>query len=263
VKTLHAILFLLGATLLSKAQDLNGFWSGRLSMPGGCFSINNIELQLHFRGNTVFGDSYHFENVNYYVKKKITGTYDSATKKLILHEEYVTTYHIPTTCTICIKNFYLTYSKEGNVETLQGNWDGKIMNTGMDCSVGPIILSRIKESAFKEIPEIAVDTGTIRLDFYDNATIDGDSITVKVNNNVVVSHQLLSAKPITAYVTVDLNNIFFEIEMIAENLGTIPPNTALLIVTAGTKKYQLFLTSTKTKSAMIRIVYDKERRSFL
>jgi hypothetical protein len=232
-------------------------------MPGGCFSVNNIELQLRIRGNTVFGDSYHYENVNYYVKKKLTGTYDSATKKLVLHEEYVTTYHIPTTCTICIKNFYLTYSKEGNVETLQGNWDGKIMNTGMACSVGPIVLSRIKESAFKEIPEIAVDTGTIRLDFYDNATIDGDSITVKVNNNVVVSHQLLSAKPITTYVTVDLNNVFFEIEMIAENLGTIPPNTALLIITAGTKKYQLFLTSTKTKSAMIRIVYDKERRSFL
>jgi hypothetical protein len=246
-----------------QAQDLNGFWSGRLAMPGGCFSVNNIELQLRIRGNTVFGDSYHYENVNYYVKKKLTGTYDSATKKLVLHEEYVTTYHIPTTCTICIKNFYLTYSKEGNVETLQGNWDGKIMNTGMECSVGPIVLSRIKESAFKEIPEIAVDTGTIRLDFYDNATIDGDSITVKVNNKVVVSHQLLSAKPITTYVTVDLNNVFFEIEMIAENLGTIPPNTALLIITAGTKKYQLFLSSTKTKSAMIRIVYDKERRSFL
>jgi hypothetical protein len=263
VRALLAILILLCTALFSKAQDLNGFWSGRLSMPGGCFGVNNIELQLRIRGNTVFGDSYHFENVNYYVKKKLTGTYDSATKKLVLHEEYVTTYHIPTTCTICIKNFYLTYSKEGKVETLSGNWDGKIMNTGLDCSVGPIVLSRIKESAFKEIPEIAVDTGTIRLDFYDNATIDGDSITVKVNNNTVVTHQLLSAKPITTYVTVDLNNIFFEIEMIAENLGSIPPNTALLIVTAGTKKYQLFLTSTKTKSAMIRIVYDKERRSFL
>jgi hypothetical protein len=263
VRTFLVIFILLCATFISKAQDLNGFWSGRLDMPGGCFSVNNIELQLHFRGNSVFGDSYHYENVNYYVKKKLTGTYDSSTKKLVLHEEYVTTYHIPTTCTICIKNFYLTYSKEGKVETLSGNWDGKIMNTGLNCSVGPIVLSRIKESAFKEIPEIAVDTGTIRLDFYDNATIDGDSITVMVNKNVVVSHQLLSAKPITTYVTVNLNNPFFEIEMLAENLGTIPPNTALLIVTAGTKKYQLFLTSTKTKSAMIRIIYDKERRSFL
>ena len=101
-------------------------------MPGGCFGVNNIELQLHFRGSTVFGDSYHYENVNYYVKKKLNGTYDSATKKLILHEEYVTTFHIPNSCTICIKNFYLTYSKEGKVETLQGNWDGKIMRRDRD-----------------------------------------------------------------------------------------------------------------------------------
>jgi len=263
VKTPLFIIFLLFASSFSKAQDLSGYWTGRLSMPGGCFGVNNIELQLRIRGTTVFGDSYHYENVNYYVKKKLTGTYDSASKKLILHEEYVTTYHIPHTCTICIKNFYLTYTKEGKVEMLQGNWDGKIMNTGMDCSTGPIKLSRIKESAFKEIPEVAVDTGTIRLDFYDNATIDGDSITVTVNKKVVVSRQLLSARPITTYVTVNLSNTFFEVEMLADNLGTIPPNTALLIITAGTKKYQLFLSSTKTKSAMIRIVYDKEKHTFL
>ena len=225
--------------------------------------MNNIELQLHIRGTAVFGDSYHYENVNYYVKKKLSGSYDTASKKLMLREEYVTTYHIPNTCTICIKNFYLSYSKDGNLEMLEGNWDGKIEGTNNDCNVGPIRLSRIKESAFKEIPEVAVDTGRIRLDFYDNATIDGDSITVLVNKNVVVSHQMLSARPITTYVTVDLGNPFFEVEMVADNLGTIPPNTALLIITAGTKKYQLFLSSTKTKSAMIRIIYDKEKHSFL
>ena len=103
-----------------------------------------------------------------------------------------------------------------------------------------------------------VDTGKIRLDFYDNATIDGDSITVLVNHNVVVSHQMLSARPITTYVSVDPNNPFYEIEMVAENEGSIPPNTALLIITAGSKKYQLFLSSTTAKSAMIRIVYEKK-----
>jgi hypothetical protein len=257
VKTPIALLLLLLNSGLSQAQNLSGFWKGSLSMSGGCFGTNNIELQLTIRGKEVFGDSYHYENVNHYVKKKISGSYDSATKKLLVRELHVTTFHIPNTCTICIKNFYLTYSKEGNVETLSGNWDGKIQRTGMDCSVGPITLSRIKESAFKEVPEILVDTGTIRLDFYDNATIDGDSVTVMVNKNVVVSHQLLSAKPITTYVTVDLNNPFHEVEMVADNLGTIPPNTALLIITTPQKKYQLFLTSTKTKSAMIRVIYDK------
>jgi type IV secretory pathway VirB9-like protein len=45
--------------------------------------------------------------------------------------------------------------------------------------------------------------------------------------------------------------------MVAENLGSIIPNTALLIVTVGKKKYQLFLSSTEQKSAKVRFVYDK------
>lgn len=263
MKTALALTICLCLTVFTKAQSLDGFWKGTLSMRSGCFGINNIELQIHIRGTEVFGDSYHYEDVNYYVKKKFSGTYDPATQKIVIHELYVTTFHIPNTCTICVKNYYLSYSKDGNVETLSGNWDGKILNTEVDCSTGPITLSRIKESAFKEIPEIAVDTGRVRLDFYDNATIDGDSITVLVNKNIVVTHQLLSAKPVTTYVTVDLTNPFFEVEMVAENEGSIPPNTALLIITAGTKKYQLFLSSTKTKSAMIRILYDKEKHAFL
>ena len=106
------------------------------------------------------------------------------------------------------------------------------MNTLQSCDGGSIVLTRIRESAFKEIPEIKVDTGTIRLDFYDNAQIDGDSITVLVDKQVVMTHQRLSAKPLTTYVRVDLNNTFHEIEMVAENLGSIPPNTAILIITA-------------------------------
>lgn len=43
--------------------------------------------------------------------------------------------------------------------------------------------------------------------------------------------------------------------MLAENLGSIPPNTAILIVTAGDMRYRLFLTSTETKSAAVRFVY--------
>jgi len=49
--------------------------------------------------------------------------------------------------------------------------------------------------------------------------------------------------------------------MKAENLGSIPPNTALLIITAGKKRYRLFLSSTKTNTAVIRFVYNKEADS--
>jgi hypothetical protein len=45
--------------------------------------------------------------------------------------------------------------------------------------------------------------------------------------------------------------------MVGENLGSIPPNTALMIVTAGNKRYQLYLTSDNQKNAMVRFVYEK------
>jgi hypothetical protein len=240
---------------LAYGQDLNGFWKGSLTMRG-CFPNNNIELQISLIGEAANGDSYHYQDVNNYVKKKIKGKYDPLSRKLNIQEGIVTTYHIPFYCHICIKNFDLYYSKSGNLETLRGVWKGKVKDTEVDCREGTIILTRIKESAFKEVPEVKVDTGTIRLDFYDNAEVDGDSITVVVNKKVILSNQRLTAKPITTFLKIDMHNTFHEIEMRAENLGTIPPNTAILIVTAGEKHYRLFLTSSESKSAMVRFVYD-------
>jgi hypothetical protein len=44
--------------------------------------------------------------------------------------------------------------------------------------------------------------------------------------------------------------------MIAENQGSIPPNTAILIITAGEARHQLTLNSTEIKSARVRFVYE-------
>lgn len=258
MKTPSLLFILLLFSAGIEAQNLSGIWKGSLGMSGGCFAQNNLEIQLQIVGDSVFGSCYQYENINYYVKKKISGKYDAATKRLILNEGDITTFHIHDHCSICVKNFYLSFGKNDNVETLYGEWDGRILGSGNSCSPGPIVLYRTKESAFQEVPEILVDTGQIRLDFYDNAQVDGDSITILVDKKMVASHQRLNTKAITIYVTVDLHNSFHEVEMVAENLGSIPPNTAMLIITAGKDRYQLFLTSTTSKSAMVRFVYDKK-----
>lgn len=243
--------------LLVIAQDLTGFWKGTLDMNQGCFAVNNIELQITIKGDSVFGSSYHYFDIDNYVKKKFSGSYDSKSQKIFLQEETVTTYKIPSQCKVCIKKYELNYNRNGNHETLKGDWNGVLVGNFVDCDGGPITLSRMRESAFKDIPEINVDTGKIRLDFYDNGEIDDDSISVRVNDKTVLTHQRLSAEPITTFITIDLNNTFQEVEMIAENLGTIPPNTALLIITAGKKRYELFLSSSSEKSAKVRFLYEK------
>ena len=258
VKKLLALSFLFSMLIFQCAgQDVSGYWKGTLNMRG-CFPENNIELQINAKGDVLIGGSYHYQDVDNYVKKKFRGTFDRASKKLMLQEGIVTTYHIPQRCVICVKNFELTYYREGNKETLKGYWAGNVLNSTLSCDGGSIVLTRMRESAFKGIPEIEVDTGSIRLDFYDNAQIDGDSITVLVDKQVVMTHQRLSAKPLTTYVRIDKNNTFHEIEMVAENLGSIPPNTAVLIITAGKNRHLLTLSSSEGKSARIRIIYDED-----
>lgn len=240
------------------AQDLSGAWKGELTMQGGCFPRNFIELQLVVSGGIVTGTSYQYMDTANYISKDVTGSYDASGRTFSLQEGSAVRFQIPNTCSVCIKAYRLTYSKVDNVETLSGTWTGTVMGRGTLCLPGTITLSRTTAPAFKEPPRINVDTGTIRLDFYDNGEIDGDSITVLVNKNVVLSHQLLSTKPLTAFVRVDESSPIQQVEMLAENLGSIPPNTALLIITAGAKRYRLFLTSTEQKSALMRFVYEPD-----
>ncbi|MES2880511.1 MAG: hypothetical protein V4676_00075, partial [Bacteroidota bacterium] len=176
-----------------------------------------------------------------------------------IQEHRVTTFHIPSDCTPCIRYFTLTYAKFDNEETLSGNWGGTVMNGSAACTPGNIVLRRVAQSEFGHIQEIRVDTGMVRLDFYDNAEIDGDSVTVTLDKRVLVSNQKLGLKPITLEVKVDMQHLEQEVTMRADNLGRIPPNTAMLIVTAANKKYRLFLTSDKQKSAQVRIIYEEPK----
>jgi hypothetical protein len=256
LKKIITIISFLIVSLLGFAQDLSGIWKGTLTMTSGCFPVNNIELQINISGDSITGDSYHYLDVSNYVKKRMTGSYNADLKKISLNEFLVTAFKIPTHCRVCIKNYELVYVTDGDQEFLQGLWNGTIMNSEYDCMPGNITLSRIKKSAFADVPEIKVDTGTIRLDFYDNAEIDGDSISILHNKQLILVHQKLGIEPITAYIKVDLQNTFHEIEMIAENLGSIPPNTAMLVISAGDKRRELYLTYTKQKSAIIRFEYD-------
>ncbi len=256
-----------------QAQNLNGIWKGKLVQdPGGCFPVYNIELQLEIAGTHLTGASYHYSDTNNFVKEDFEGTFNELTHQLLINEIKVLTFHVPGDCIPCIKTYSLSFHKGDNEEQLRGSWGGITMGNKVACPSGTIVLTRMVTSDFKLEPklpptltqrnnklirEIKVDTGTIRLDFYDNGIIDGDTISVYVNGNTVVSNRMLTAKPITTYVRIDLNKREQEVIMVGENLGTIPPNTALMIITAGDKRYQLYLESDEQKNAMVRFIYEK------
>lgn len=256
---------------LVQGQDINGIWKGKLVMePGGCFPVYNIELQVSVAGNLISGVSYHYSDTSNFVKETFKGSYRSDSNSISINEIGVTTFHIPVDCIPCIKKYALSFHKGGNEEQLRGSWTGKTMDNKANCPPGTIVLTRITKSAFKPnlpptyterktelVREIKVDTGNIRLDFYDNGVVDGDTISVYVNERAVVSRNILSAKPVSTSVRVDLQRTIQEVVMVGENMGSIPPNTALMIINAGDKRYQLYLTSDEKKNALVRFIYEK------
>jgi hypothetical protein len=101
------------------------------------------------------------------------------------------------------------------------------------------------------VKTIDIEEPTFHLDFYDNGEIDGDSITVFYNGKVVLSHQRLSDKPVSLTLTLDKHAPENIVTMYADNLGTIPPNTALMIVTDGGKRYEVRMESDYGKSGSV------------
>jgi len=112
------------------------------------------------------------------------------------------------------------------------------------------------------VKTIVTDQEDIRIDLYDNGTIDNDTITVYHNNELVTANQRLnSTPPITFHINCNKNENYHEIVVVAENLGDIPPNTALMVVTAGGKKrYEIFLASNEQKNAKVIIEFKPTKK---
>ena len=101
--------------------------------------------------------------------------------------------------------------------------------------------------------EIEVTSDSVRVSFYDNGDIDGDSISVFLNNVPIITKQLLTAQALNIYLKLDSTKAVNEISMFAENLGIYPPNTALMVINDGEHRYEVYLSSNLTQNASVRL----------
>ena len=111
-----------------------------------------------------------------------------------------------------------------------------------------------KKTFIKDIP---ISGDSIELRFYDNAEIDGDSISLFLNNKLIFEHIRLTANPYIIKLAVSELNDLNELTMVAENLGTIPPNTSYMVAIINEERYDAYLASTEGESAMIRLIKAK------
>lgn len=108
----------------------------------------------------------------------------------------------------------------------------------------------------KLVKKIITHNKTISIDLYDNGTIDNDTIIVYDNKQLIVNKKRLSYKAIHFDLNFSNTNIEHEIIIVAHNMGTVPPNTALLVYKDSLLRQELFITSTNKMNAKLVIVYE-------
>lgn len=116
-----------------------------------------------------------------------------------------------------------------------------------------VVTNQFKERQNEIAEEITVDSDSVTVDFYDNGEIDGDSISVFYNKQLIAFNRKLSTRSIHMNLGLDSAKEVNEISMFADNLGSIPPNTALMLVSDGKKRYEVRLSSNLNKNATVLI----------
>lgn len=118
-----------------------------------------------------------------------------------------------------------------------------------------IFLSRENEL----VKTIITGSPEVVINIYDNGTVDNDTISVYLDKKLVLHKKRLTEQPLTLKFKLDENTDYHELVMVAENLGEIPPNTSLMVVNAGKKQYEVRITSTEQKNAVVIFKYEKDR----
>ncbi len=271
------------------AQSVKGNWYGIgvVDVPNGG---NNYlaEMILNEKNKSVSGTfNYYFRDSLF--SNKIEGTYNDVTRKLLLNKQNIIFYKSTNTkigvdCPM-YGELILRVSKVESVlkgvlfsdaehqftcpsinVTLKKSFDTAslkpepIIVQNIDTArVLTPITTDLKQQIFEKriktyTQEIAIENDFIKIELYDNGQIDYDSVSIYLNNKLVLPETMLTHNAISIKIPLNKNLPFNELSMFADNVGLIPPNTAALILYDGTIRHEVMMSSDFNKTATIKLV---------
>ena len=249
---------------LLNAQSISGAWTGVLYQETGATrSEYYFNMNLKQTGNKIEGNSYirYFDKSDIFASMDITGTVTGNIFKF--KENKIINQREDLNMRWCIKYGELKYSETKDKIILQGKWNAP------GCVPGQIYFERKKENKnqanTKKQEKREIKTGnsltlkskkfTVKL--FDHGTEDGDIITLYYNNKIILEKYTLSKTPKVLNLEFDTKIKKNKLVLYAENLGTKPPNTAAVIIEAGTFKKKITLRSDLNVSDVIYFEYQK------
>jgi hypothetical protein len=120
----------------------------------------------------------------------------------------------------------------------------------------PVDDKRIAERHTSLLEKINVQQSDVTLELWDDAAEDGDSISIRMNGLEVVTG--FPVKRQRQQLKVTLREGENRLIMLADNLGSIAPNTAVMRIVAGTLRKYVTIKTDLQQNNMLLIIYEPE-----
>lgn len=98
---------------------------------------------------------------------------------------------------------------------------------------------------------VSFKSDSLELALYDNGEIDGDTVSVLLNGEILMTKQGLKASAIKKTIYLQPGTEEVTLVLYAENLGRYPPNTGLLVVHDGEDTYQVRFSADLQQNAAV------------
>jgi hypothetical protein len=105
------------------------------------------------------------------------------------------------------------------------------------------------------ISTIDFKSDSLTLSLYDNGIVDGDTVSVVLNGEVIIPKQGLAEQAYRKVIKIPPGSGDSLLLVIyAENLGSIPPNSGLLIIEDGSDRHQILFEGDLKKSCAVKLI---------
>jgi len=104
------------------------------------------------------------------------------------------------------------------------------------------------------IRTIDFKSDSLVLVLYDNGIVDGDTVSILLNDEVIIPKQGLTEQAYRKVIKIPPGmGDSLQLVIYAENLGSIPPNSGLLIIEDGSDRYEIGFRGDMTKSPAVKL----------
>jgi hypothetical protein len=266
---IYILFAILLKSLICEGQILTGKWSGNLNGTFGYAKIEKLELDIKISGDSIITGKSHVQYPGgAFESYAVSGKFNPKDSSIFLSEDSLIDVKHSRFNKDCKGIYLMQLFGNNGLLWVEGRWkESSGPGDKIKCPSTRIYLEKqpeipepvktdpnlLRKATIQQLEIGYEEKDSIKIELLDNAQIDHDVVSVYIDDSLVLSRQKLTAQPVAFYIALSRSKDKRVIKMAAESMGSIPPCTALMIVSTRKNRYHVTLSSDFGNNGLLQL----------